>query len=210
MESSPAPSKATVKRLWQIISAVFVMFREALGKRHLLNDLRLHFLFHQGKLAGKSLRSLILDLSHQHPSSIHATAIDAFSCRFMDPDAAIFAPREVEFSCSSTPHFAPTRRRIHHVGGRRRRHNGDHAAEVARAFEILDSVPDNGGAVEEVLTPLISVLATPAPTVRPLRVTDSPFPLMEEEDTDEVVDLEAEEFIRQFYEQLRRQQMWSY
>ncbi|XP_020598655.1 uncharacterized protein LOC110038226 [Phalaenopsis equestris] len=74
---------------------------------------------------------------------------------------------------------------------------------VARAFEILDSVPDNGEAVDEMPTPMMSVLATPAASVRPLRVTDSPFPVKEDEDIDEAVDWEAEEFIRQFYEQLQ-------
>lgn len=131
----------------------------------------------------------------------------------MDPDAAIIAPREVEFSCSNTPFYSAVRRRTHHVGSRRRhrhRHDGYDAAAVARAFEILDSVPDDGGGLEEMPTPLMSVLATPSASVRQLRVTDSPFSAEEEQDAGEVVDLEAEEFIQQFYEQLRRQQMRYY
>ena len=42
--------------------------------------------------------------------------------------------------------------------------------------------------------------------VRQLRVTDSPFPLHEsEDDKDNQVDKAADEFIKRFYKELRRQ-----
>ncbi|KAK8949230.1 hypothetical protein KSP39_PZI005545 [Platanthera zijinensis] len=206
-----APPKTTAKRVWHIVRAVFLMLREGLAKTHLFSDLHLHLLFRQGKLAGKSLRSILSH--HHHHSSAYggaAAAAAAFSCRYMDPDAAIIAPREVEFSCSSTPFYAAaSRRRTHHGSGRgrRRRLHGGYeydAAAIARAFEILDSVPDSGEIAEEMPTPVPSLLLTPA-SVRPLRVSDSPFPVKETEETDEAEDLKAEEFIQRFYEQLRRQ-----
>lgn len=43
------------------------------------------------------------------------------------------------------------------------------------------------------------------PLVRQLRITDSPFPLKSEEDDDNYVDKAAEEFIKRFYKELRRQ-----
>ena len=45
-----------------------------------------------------------------------------------------------------------------------------------------------------------------SPMVRQLRVTDSPFPLMEaEEDRNHQVDKAAEEFIKRFYKELKKQ-----
>ncbi|KAK9142058.1 hypothetical protein Syun_011458 [Stephania yunnanensis] len=48
--------------------------------------------------------------------------------------------------------------------------------------------------------------ATPSPLVRQLRITDSPFPLRnDDEDYDGRVDQRAEMFIESFYEQLKQQ-----
>ncbi|MCL7024043.1 hypothetical protein MKW94_004302 [Papaver nudicaule] len=44
-----------------------------------------------------------------------------------------------------------------------------------------------------------------SPFVRQLRITDSPFPLKNNDDEDCHVDEEAEEFIEKFYKQLRLQ-----
>ncbi|KAK1434142.1 hypothetical protein QVD17_11060 [Tagetes erecta] len=44
-----------------------------------------------------------------------------------------------------------------------------------------------------------------SPVVRPLRVTDSPFPLSNGEDDDSYVDEAAEKFIMKFYNELRRE-----
>ncbi|RWV77760.1 hypothetical protein GW17_00061372 [Ensete ventricosum] len=53
-----------------------------------------------------------------------------------------------------------------------------------------------------------SVVPSPSPAgARQLRITDSPFPLTEDEEAAcQHIDQEAEEFIRRFYEQLRLQQ----
>jgi hypothetical protein len=44
-----------------------------------------------------------------------------------------------------------------------------------------------------------------SPMVRQLRVTDSPFPLRNDDEKDNQVDKAAEDFINRFYSQLRRQ-----
>ncbi|KAG0486783.1 hypothetical protein HPP92_008878 [Vanilla planifolia] len=210
MESNgqQATTPAMAKRLWHIVRAVFVMLREGLAKRRLLAELRLHLLFSRGKLAGKAIRGLLSDLSHNHhhhhyhPRSTSRGDYGRrcfFSCRFMDPDAAVYVPHEVQFSCSDTPFYAASRRRSH----RRRRESGYDATVIARAFEILDSKAFEDSEAEISLVP--SLLSTPAVPVRQLRVTDSPF-AEEEKEADDTVDRHAEEFIRLFYYQ-RRQEM---
>jgi hypothetical protein len=44
-----------------------------------------------------------------------------------------------------------------------------------------------------------------SPMVRQLRVTDSPFPLQNDDEKDNQVDKAAEDFINRFYSQLRKQ-----
>jgi len=44
-----------------------------------------------------------------------------------------------------------------------------------------------------------------SPMARQLRVTDSPFPLREDDEKDNQVDKAAEDFINRFYSQLRKQ-----
>ncbi|XP_031488459.1 uncharacterized protein LOC116256278 [Nymphaea colorata] len=190
------------KRLWHIIRAVMYMLRKGLSKQKVLLDL--HLMMKRGKLAGKAIGNLMF---HRYSS---------LSCRSDGISVAAYAPNEYEFSCSNTPaHFFPFQRhdkRKHHHQHRR---NGslsciypdssDHkfAASFQKALEILNS--DLSG--KETPTPLSPTLCglSPMASPRPLRVTDSPFPLKEEEDDDHRIDREAEEFIARFYEQLRSQ-----
>jgi len=44
-----------------------------------------------------------------------------------------------------------------------------------------------------------------SPMGRQLRVTDSPFPLRDDDEKDDQVDKAAEDFINRFYSQLRKQ-----
>ncbi|KAF3333367.1 Cotton fiber expressed protein [Carex littledalei] len=81
--------------------------------------------------------------------------------------------------------------------------NPQELLEIAKALEIL-----NGSESPYVESPVWSFGKSPAPMIHQLRITDSPFPVIEEEDgdLDKEIDMEAEEFIRKFYEQLRSQQ----
>ncbi|XP_010915405.1 uncharacterized protein [Elaeis guineensis] len=200
MESSVA------KRLWQIVRAVYYMIRKGISKRKLLL-LDLHHLLDRGKIAGKALGNL-MTFHHHHHHHHHgdASAFSGFSCRSLDPNLSYYNPREVEFSCSNTPahpSFLTAKRKHSH---RHDFYNYDVAA-VAKAFEILNS--------EESDTESLMASPSPAPiwssfgrspaVVRQLRITDSPFPIREEEEADGYVDRAAEEFIRRFYEQLRLQ-----
>ncbi|XP_020097005.1 uncharacterized protein LOC109716101 [Ananas comosus] len=183
------------KRTWHMVRAVYYMLRKGINKRKIMMDLQL--LLHRGKIAGKSLRHLMSFHHHHHHHHHPAAASAAFSCLYVDPKASFHAPRDVEFSCSNTPASYPR----FYVGKQKHKHpRHDHAAaEIAKVFEILNA-EDAGECVSAAATP------SPSPFVRQLRITDSPFPLREEEgEVDGAVDRDAEEFIKRFYEQLRLQ-----
>jgi hypothetical protein len=124
--------------------------------------------------------------------------------------------REVEFSCTTTPSY-PQYYGLFPFKGRGGRGRGDYggldAAAVARAFEMMSADVESGRA-----TPAVAGVATATPSpmvawilgrspagVRPLRVTDSPFPVVPEGGSNERVDAECDDFIQRFYEQLRLQ-----
>ena len=74
---------------------------------------------------------------------------------------------------------------------------------------MLSNIESYSDAESEMPTPspaLMSKGNTPC-RMRQLRVTDSPFPVLKEEEVvDGRVDEEAEEFIKRFYQQLKIQQ----
>lgn len=198
--------KNTAKKLWATVRSIYHMFR-----RGIIRAVDLHLLLQRGKIAGKALGNLLASHHHYHTTSSATSYPSAFSCRSMDPNTAFYSPKEVEFSCSDTPSypsFYSTRRK-------NRRHRDYYynynVKAVAKAFEILNS---------EILEADVMVQPSPSPVskwiygkspvvVRQLRVTDSPFPIKEEE-ADGRIDSDAEEFIRRFYEQLRLQQRVSH
>ncbi|KAG1335322.1 hypothetical protein COCNU_03G014410 [Cocos nucifera] len=201
MESSVA------KRLCHIVRAVYYMIRKGIPKRKLLL-LDLHHLLDRGKIAGKALGSLMtFHHHHRHHHDSDVSAFLGFSCRSLDPNLSYYNPQEVEFSCSNTPaypSFLTTKRK------RRHRHdcyNYDVAA-VAKAFEIFNSEASDAESLmaSPSPAPIWSSFGRSPAVVRQLRITDSPFPIREEEgEADGYVDRAAEEFIRRFYEQLRLQ-----
>lgn len=159
------------------------------------------------------------------------SGLSSMSCRSMDPSAAVsqyqYRPREVEFSCSSTP--LHRRRRAQRRSQLRLQQHGQwhdrssaaepygSAATVSRLFELMDVKEE---AAAEAMTTDIDdedgdVVAWPAvvvPAPRQVRITDSPFPAWEADGDDDeegrlgVVDRRADEFIMWFHEQLRMQQ----
>nr|CAD1833983.1 unnamed protein product [Ananas comosus var. bracteatus] len=227
MESN-GPQKTPVKSLWHVVRAVYYMLLKGVWKRSLALDL--HLLFKRGKIAGgRALSGLLTAHHHHHHHHNHerktaafdvAAFSSAFSCRSMDAANAVYAPREVEFSCNNTPSFPFLHRKDRHQH-RHRHHRHGHrdsgssrrdstlysydAAAIAKVFEVLNSDSSPSTSTSPAL------FARSPHRVRQLRVTDSPFPeeLEEEEEDLEVggggVDMEAEEFIRWFREQLRSQ-----
>lgn len=145
------------------------------------------------------------------PRAGAATALSSLSCRSMDAAAAVhqYRPREVQFSCKSTP---PHRRR--RAPRRADQHRAlepecrGSAAAVSRLFEVMDADEeagkkdldlDDGDVVD------LEEAAGAWPAPRQVRITDSPFPARQEEEDERMVDRRADEFITWFHEQLRTQ-----
>ncbi|KAL6619588.1 hypothetical protein ACP70R_031864 [Stipagrostis hirtigluma subsp. patula] len=207
------------RRLWHVVLAVCHMLRRGLSRKRIMMDV--HLLLGRGKLAGRALRGLIA-----HPAG-HGGHLAAYGTSVSSSSLASFygRQREVEFSCTTTPSYPhyglfPFKGRGRGGGGGGRGARGEYggldAAAVARAFEMLSAEVEAGGGG----TPAVAGVATATPSpmvawilgrspagVRPLRVTDSPFPAVPEDGCagDERVDAEADDFIRKFYEQLRLQ-----
>lgn len=191
------------KKVWNIIRVAFIMLRKGISKGKLMMHLNL-ILKRRTKLAGKAITNLMF---HHHHA--HAAAAAAFS----DSQLQFSAAREYEFSCSNTPNnfFAA-------LGSSHKRHRHNNFFTCAHAPATLDDDVATVNVVMGVLEMLNNeaiVEASPSPAavatvttarVRQLRVTDSPFPLPEsEDDKDNQVDKAADEFIKRFYKELRKQ-----
>ncbi|XP_039144017.1 uncharacterized protein LOC120281195 [Dioscorea cayenensis subsp. rotundata] len=176
------------------------MLRKATCKRSKLM-LDLNLIMQRSKLAGKAITHL-LTFNHNHHHHHHHHR--SLPCFYMDPMMSYYNPnpREVEFSCSNTPSNSKSNKHGKHHHHHHNHHQLYDAEAIAKVFEILNDVEDDHGDQ--------SLISSPSPLmmlgqVRQLRITDSPFPVKEEESDGFRVDLEAEEFIRRFYEQLRLQ-----
>ncbi|RLN28680.1 uncharacterized protein C2845_PM05G31770 [Panicum miliaceum] len=162
-------------------------------------------------------------------------AAPTLSCRSMDPAAAVcqyqYRPREVEFSCKSTPMHKRRRRerRLLRLQDRAAADQGrGHSSEpeyyygsavaVTRLFELMDVEEEaaratdladyDGGADLDLEAKAAWPALTLGPAPRQVRITDSPY-LLWDDDSEEgwgAVDRRADEFITSFYEQLRTQQ----
>ncbi|KAL6221869.1 hypothetical protein ACLB2K_005261 [Fragaria x ananassa] len=207
MEVEPSP-RVVAKKLWNLVRIVFFMLRKGLTKSKLLVDLNM--MLKRGKLASKAITNNLIMLHH---SSNHS----AFSCRSNDA-VSFVTPREYEFSCSNSPathnpfHFHHKRNKHHHHG-----YFAKNPSVTAVAYQYDDV--STAAAVQRVLEMLNNEMVAEAspmvtlpgfgksPMVRQLRITDSPFPMKEEGDSQ--VDKEAEEFIKKFYKDLKLQKRTS-
>ncbi|KAJ0090909.1 hypothetical protein Patl1_12946 [Pistacia atlantica] len=156
----------------------------------------LHLLVQRGKIVGKALNDLMIH---------HYTTL-RLSCRSHDMYASFISPRDYEFSCSNSPAFPPNIPNLH-FGKRTAQffpynHRKDHAAATRPPPLTCE---DDVGVPECDVTEFSPLVG---PVRRRVRVTDSPFPL-KDDDRDCHVDKEAEEFIHKFYKQLRLQKWKS-
>ncbi|KAF7023983.1 hypothetical protein CFC21_036404 [Triticum aestivum] len=198
------------RRLLDVLRTVYHMLRRGLCRKRLMMDL--HLLLGRGKLAGRHFRDL---LAHQPLAG--GTRFGAAAAAGASPSALSMYqhdPRDVEFSCGSTPvhEQAVFPFKIGRGRGRGRSYGGLDAATVAAAFEMMNahaagnSGGDTPGVSRATPSPMLALSLGRCPAgARQLRVTDSPFPV-EPEGVDERVDAEADSFIKRFYEQLKMQQ----
>ncbi|KAK9071258.1 hypothetical protein SSX86_009826 [Deinandra increscens subsp. villosa] len=198
------------KKLCGIIRAILYLLKKDLSKT--IPWFSLHMMLKRStKLAGKAIGSLLL-LDHQTLSS-------ALTCRPNDIHTTFIPPIEYEFSCSSTPLFHPKRknhRRYSGAGGlllHRRSHKNREltVSNVRKAFDVLNSFeaaavgPEDSPEYSPGYSPLTGLGFGGSENVRQLRVTDSPFPVGNAGEDGGYVDMAAEEFIKKFYVELKRQ-----
>ncbi|KAJ9183907.1 hypothetical protein P3X46_007706 [Hevea brasiliensis] len=192
MESS---TPEVAKKLWHIVRVVFFMLRKGISKSRIMVDL--HLMLKRGnKLAGKAIVNLMY---HHHNSS--------FSCRSND-SLSFISPREYEFSCSNSPAFHPFnahKRKHHHHFHFAKSYKYDDVTTMAAAQKMFDMLNNHEQVVEA--SPMVLPGFGKSPIVRQLRITDSPFPLKDEGDSQ--VDKAAEEFIKKFYKDLKLQKTSS-
>ncbi|CAJ2661180.1 unnamed protein product [Trifolium pratense] len=187
------------KRVWSMIRVAFFMLRKGISKGKLMMDLNM-MLKRRGKLAGKAIANLMFH-HHSHHNNCGSTSSRRSHHQFT-------SSREYEFSCSNTPHhFFP-------LGKRHRSHNNfftcahvpatqdDDVATMSAMKAVLEMLNNDQTIVGA--SPTLPGFGR-SPMVRQLRVTDSPFPLREDDEKDNQVDKAAEDFISRFYSQLRRQ-----
>jgi hypothetical protein len=218
------------RRLWHVVRAVLFMLRKGVSKRKLV-AMDLNLLLHRGKIAGKAFSKLMN--THGHNNKPAAAGVPPLHQPF--PWRGSREVEFSCSNTPSYPSFQliPTGKSRRRRNNRRtqRGANGDQpgwynydASDIARVFEILNnseqllsSSDDHALATGTEHPSPIALVATPSPAlwasfgltpahVKQLRITDSPFPLRDDAVGNGEVDLEAEEFIKKFYEQLRKQQ----
>ncbi|XP_049396851.1 uncharacterized protein LOC125860861 [Solanum stenotomum] len=194
------------KKFWNIVRIAFFMLRKGISKKKFMLDFNL--LMKRGKIASKAaFHNLMFHHAHQFSSSSSSSASSS------TPESVLArAPSsEYEFSCSNSPAYPAFHLPFNF--NKRGKHHA-HLFPCAHAPATADDdVVVMNAAVMKALEMIQSANASPAnnlpgfgrtPTVRQLRITDSPFPLKDVEE-DSQVDEAAEKFISKFYRDLMRQ-----
>ncbi|XP_006356140.1 uncharacterized protein [Solanum tuberosum] len=168
------------KKFYKIVRVAYFMLRKGLSsKRKLMFNLNL--LMKRGKIAGKAAFQNLMFQGHNNNNIHQSTSKEYY-----------------EFSCSNSPAFHLP----FNINKRISKPEHDDVsmmnAAVLKALEMLQS---------ETASPALPGFGR-TPTVRQLRITDSPFPLTSDTDNGEMinhVDEKADEFISRFYRDLRRE-----
>ncbi|PHU15070.1 hypothetical protein BC332_16275 [Capsicum chinense] len=176
------------KKFWKIVRVAYFMLKKGLSsKRKLIFDLNL--LMKRGKIAGKTAIQNLMFHDHKNTQGHHSSSKDYY-----------------EFSCSNNSAFHLP----FHLNKRINKQS-----HLEHVIEEHDDVSMMNAAVLKALEMIQSETASPAlpgfgrtPTVRQLRITDSPFPLRDGADEGDMmshVNEKADEFISRFYRDLRRE-----
>ncbi|XP_044502590.1 uncharacterized protein LOC123223499 [Mangifera indica] len=194
LEANCNENSVIAKRLWNVLRITFFMIRKGLGlKRKLIMDMNL--MMKKGKLLGKSCSNLMC--RHHHHRSRHMTH-------------GSYGIQEYEFSCSNSPNPVLSKRKRHYFpcikppqvfeeGEEVYECEPEAVALVPRTPEYMFNFPFD---VAELAS---GEKRSPLPSPFNVRISN-----YSSEDENEIagndkVDDEAEEFIRRFYEQLRKQ-----
>ncbi|XP_074287693.1 uncharacterized protein LOC141612843 [Silene latifolia] len=185
------------KKIWNVLRVAFYMLRKGICKRKILMDLNL--VMKRGKIARKALQNIMF---HNHHDSSSEASFDSQ-----------FKPQggEYEFSCSNTPLYR------HYFNNKKSKLQ--HSKNFS--FEDLDNIEGVNNMFDMIMLSSNEDMAkSPAlPGLGPglglelnsrakqIRVTDSPFPTQNGEDGKHV-DVAADEFIKNFYSQLKQQKYY--
>ncbi|KAJ8535909.1 hypothetical protein K7X08_034310 [Anisodus acutangulus] len=194
------------KKFWNIVRVAFFMLRRGISKKKFMLDFNL--LMKRGKIANKAaFQNLMFHHTHRWSSSSSSSASSS-TTPSLCPRAS---DGEYEFSCSNSPAYPA----FHFPFNFNKR--GKHYAHLFPCAHAPPTADDDvvvmNAAVMKALEMIQCANASPAnslpgfgrtPTVRQLRITDSPFPLRNVEE-DSKVDEAAEKFISKFYRDLMRQ-----
>ena len=179
MEIEPNQQVVT-KKVWNILRIILFMLTKNIAKSKMVAELNL--LPKRGKIA--AIKVIANTLTRRH----HSSAI---------------SPHDFEFSCSNSPAVFKfyNKNKSHHRG---RHHNNDDST-IQKVLEILNEIDASSFSSP---SPLVTFPGFgKSPIGKKIRVTDSSFPLKEEEGDDHShVDVAAEEFIKRFYKNLNLQQ----
>ncbi|KAK4719190.1 hypothetical protein R3W88_017528 [Solanum pinnatisectum] len=167
------------KKFYKIVRVAYFMLRKGLSSKRKLLLFDLNLLMKRGKIVGKAVFQNLMFQGHNHG---HQSSSKEY----------------YEFSCSNSPAFHLP----FHITKRINKHSQpEHddvsmmKAAVLKALEMLQS---------ETASPALPGFGR-TPTVRQLRITDSPFPLTSDAHNISHIDEKADEFISRFYRDLRRE-----
>ncbi|XP_004503477.1 uncharacterized protein [Cicer arietinum] len=170
------------KKLWNMIRVLLFMIRKGIAKSKTMLDLNLIL------KRGKGLINTIM-FNHQLYYS-------SFTCRSHNTVNSFISPCEYEFSCSNTPANP-----LHHHSSRR--FSKSRQRYMNNNIAVQKMILNNENVAN---SPLVTLPGFgKSPVGRQLRVTDSPFPLKDEEGDSHQVDMAAQEFINNFYKHLNMQ-----
>nr|XP_004513033.2 uncharacterized protein LOC101510669 [Cicer arietinum] len=175
------------KKVWKTIRIILFMLRKVIAKSKVISELNL--LVKRGKIA--AVKAITNALTLRHYSS---AAVSSF-----------VSPHDYDFSCSNSPtviKFHNKKKNNHH---RYHHHQCHDVSTVQKVLEILNDMETSSFSSPSPLVALSGFDKSPIGK-KQLRITDSPFPLKEEEGEDySHVDIAAEEFIKRFYKNLNLQ-----
>ncbi|QCD85245.1 uncharacterized protein LOC114176015 [Vigna unguiculata] len=179
-------TQVVAKKVWNIIRVMFFMLRKGIAKSKIMAEFNL--MLKRGKKA--LVNNLMLN---------HHYIIASFTGRSNHNHATFISPRDYEFSCSNSPAVPFHAHKNHRFSKPSQQHHDvSTLSAVQKVLEILNNDATN--------SPFPAFAKSPLG--KQLRVTDSPFPL--KDDGDSQVDVAAEEFIKKFYKDLNLQKKMAY
>ena len=187
MEIETNQPMIVTKKVWNTLRIILFMITKNIAKSKMVAELNL--LLKRSKIAAIKAISNTLSFRHHSPASF-------------------VSPHDYEFSCSNSPAVIKfhNKNKNHHRGRHQRvQYNGD-VSTIQKVLEILNEIDAASSSLSP--SPLVAFPGFgKSPIEKKIRVTDSPFPLKEEEGDDHShVDVAAEEFIKRFYKNLNLQQ----